>query len=47
MVGYEFTVRTKSVGPLKHIYQWFSPLLIFNADPHPADADSTEENINT
>ena len=33
--------RAKSVGLLTGIYQWFSPLSIFNVDPHRTGADST------
>ena len=30
------TIRAESVGPLRRIYQRFSPLPIFNVDPHYA-----------
>ena len=42
------TIRAKSVGPLRHNHQWFSPLPIFNVDPYRTGTDSTiERNIET
>ena len=44
----EATISVKSVGPLRRIYQRFSPLHIFNVDPHYTDTDATvERNIKT
>ena len=44
----EATISAKSVGPLWRIYQRFSPLPIFNVDPHYTDTDATVEcNIKT
>ena len=42
------TIRAKSVGPLRHIYQRFSLLHFFNVEPHRTEADSTiKRNIET
>ena len=35
------TIRVKSVGPLGHIYQRFSPLPIFSVDSHLTGTEST------
>ena len=35
------TIRAKSVGPVRRIYQRFSQLPIFNVDPHYTDKDTT------
>ena len=39
----EAAIRDKSVGPLRPIYQRFSPLHIFNIDPHYPGVDATVE----
>ena len=42
------TIRAESVGPLRRIYHRFSPLPIFNVDPHYTGMDATvERNIET
>ena len=42
------TIWAESVGPLGHIYQWFSPVPIFNVDSHHTGTDTTvERNIET